>query len=182
MARGKYQEWLTEEGLLAIESWASDGLLNKDIALNIGITEGTFNNWCSKFGEINEALKKGRAPVVRAIENALIKNAKGFEYEEQTIEMWVDDGGNKKQKIIKHQKYSRPDSSAAMFLLKNYKPNKYRNYTDLTKRQIEAEIKKLEAEAELAKHDLAELTETPIADDDGFIEALQAEDDKLWQD
>ena len=33
-----------------------------------------------------------------------------------------------------------------MFLLKNYKPNKYRNYNDLTKKQIEIDMRKLQAE------------------------------------
>jgi hypothetical protein len=27
LAKGKYQEWLTEEGLLLLEGWARDGLV-----------------------------------------------------------------------------------------------------------------------------------------------------------
>ena len=152
--RPKYQDYLTESGLLRLESWASDGLLNKDIATNIGVAEGTFYNWINKYDEINEALKRGREPVVRVIENALIKNAKGFEYEETTTEIWVDDDGNKRQKVTKHKRYSPPDTSAAIFLLKNYKPNKYRNYNDLTKKQIEAELRKTEAEINKINFDM----------------------------
>ena len=150
----KYKEWLTEDGLLRIESWASDGLTNEDIAHNMGITRQTLNNWCKKYTSIFDALKKGRVPVVRKLENALVKKAQGFEYEEVTTEMWVDDDGNKRQKVSKHKRYSVPDTSAAIFLLKNYKPNKYRNYNDLTKKQIEAELRKTEAEINKINFDM----------------------------
>ena len=144
--KGKYQDYLTEDGLLRIESWASDGLTNEQIAKNIGVSRQTLDNWCKKHVDILDAIKKGRAPVVRELENALIRKAQGFEYEEVTTEMWVDDNGEKRQKVSKHKKYSAPDTSALIFLLKNYKPNKYRNYNDLTKKQIETEMRKVEAE------------------------------------
>jgi len=151
----KYKEWLTEDGLLRIESWASDGLTNEDIAHNMGIARQTLNNWCKKYGSILDALKKGREPVVRKLENSLIKKAQGFEYVETTTEMWVGEDGEKKQKVSKHTRYSPPDSSALMFLLKNYKPNKYRNYNDLTKKQIETDMRKVEAEIEKIKNDIS---------------------------
>lgn len=159
MARGKYQEWLTEDSLLRIESWASDGLTDDDIAKNMGISRTTFYNWQNKYSDILNALKKGREPVVRELENALIKKAKGFEYEESDVIIDKDKNGNTSQRVIKHKRYSPPDSSAAMFLLKNYKPDKYRNYNELTKRQIEAEIRKLEAEAKAAEKELSEQAE-----------------------
>ena len=154
--------------MLRIESWASDGLTNEQIAENMGITRQTLGDWCNKYTSILGALKKGREPVVRHIENALIKSAKGFEYEETTIEQWTDDDGRKRQKIAKHKRYSPPNSSAAIFLLKNYKPEKYRNYNELTKRQIEAEIRKLEAETKRVEKEAEELevnhTEELLAD------------------
>ena len=153
-ARGKYREWLTENSLLRIESWASDGLTNEDIAHNMGIARQTLNNWCNKYPSIMDALKKGREPVVRKLENSLIKKAQGFEYVETTTEMWVGEDGEKKQKVSKHTRYSPPDSSALMFLLENYKPNKYRNYNALTKKQIETDIKKVQAEIDKIDFDM----------------------------
>lgn len=154
MARAKFNDWLTEDALLRIESWASDGLTNEDIAYNMGIARQTLNDWCKKYPSIGDALKKGREPVVRRLENSLIKKAQGFEYEEVTTEMWVDDNGEKRQKVSKHKKYSAPDTSALIFLLKNYKPNKYRNYNDLTKKQIETEMRKVEAEIDKINFDI----------------------------
>lgn len=154
MARGKYQKWLTDDALLRIESWASDGLTDKQISENMGISSETLRVWGKKYFAISAALKKGREPVVRHLENNLLKKALGYNYEEETIEMWADDAGNKRQKKIIHKKHMPADSSLGMFFLKNYKPNKYRNYNELTKRQIEAEIKKLEAEAKRAELDI----------------------------
>lgn len=151
MARGKYQEWLTDDALLRIESWASDKLTNEQIAENMGIAPRTLNTWINKHEQINQALKKGREPVVRHLENKLMQRALGYSYEEETVEMWMDEQGKKKQKKIVHKRHMPADSSLGMFFLKNYKPNKYRNYNELTKRQIEAEIKKLEAEAKRAE-------------------------------
>ena len=114
-SKASYKDWLTDDNLLRIESWASNGLLNKDIAKNIGVTEGTFNNWTYKYDDISEALKRGRKPVVREIENALITKAKGFEYEEQTVYFNEDSSGKQRKQIVKHKRYSPPDTSAAIF-------------------------------------------------------------------
>lgn len=171
----KYKEWLTEDGLLRIESWASDGLTNEDIAHNMGITRQTLNNWCKKYSSIFDALKKGREPVVRKLENSLIKKARGFEYTETTTEIWIGEDGDKKQKVSKHTRYSPPDSSALMFLLKNYKPNKYRNYNDLTKKQIETDIRKAEAEIDKLAKEVEE--EEVQADNIVIVDRWGVEDD-----
>ena len=92
MAKGKYQEWLTPEGLLVLEGWARDGLVDEQIARNIGITATTLYDWKNKFPEISKALKKGKEVVDREVENALIKRALGFDYEEITYERIVDTG------------------------------------------------------------------------------------------
>ena len=55
----KYTEWLTDEGLIKIEGWARDGLIDKQIAQNIGVSERTFTDW-KKFSSISSALKKGK--------------------------------------------------------------------------------------------------------------------------
>lgn len=44
----KYEEWLTEEGLLLIEGWARDGLIDEQIAGNMGISTSTFYEWKKK--------------------------------------------------------------------------------------------------------------------------------------
>ena len=75
MAKGKYQEWLTPEGLLKIEGWARDGLTDEQIAEKIKITPSTLYEWKKRYSEISEALKKGKEVVDRQVENALLKRA-----------------------------------------------------------------------------------------------------------
>ncbi|MGI5905790.1 MAG: helix-turn-helix domain-containing protein [Candidatus Pararuminococcus gallinarum] len=75
MAKGKYEYWLTEEGLLLLEGWARDGLTDEQIASNIGIGYSTLQTWKGKYQDIQDSLKKGKEVVDYAVENALLKNA-----------------------------------------------------------------------------------------------------------
>lgn len=92
MAKGKYQEWLQPEGLLKIEGWARDGLVEEQIAANMGIAVSTLNNWKNNYTEILESLKKGKEIIDRQVENALLKRALGYKYREITKERIVDSG------------------------------------------------------------------------------------------
>lgn len=87
MAKGKYQEWLTKEGLLKLEAWARNGLTDEQIANNMGISTATLYNYKNKHLEILEALKKGKEVVDIQVENALHKSAVGYEYTERTAKV-----------------------------------------------------------------------------------------------
>lgn len=75
MARGKYEYWITEDGLVLLEGWARDGLTDEQIAEKIGINRATLYDWQKKFCNISDALKKGKEVVDFEVENALLKNA-----------------------------------------------------------------------------------------------------------
>ena len=81
MAKGKYQEWLTPEGLLKIEGWARDGLTEEQIAENMGVGYSTLQTYKTKYQDIQDTLKRGKEVVDRQVENALLKRALGYEYE-----------------------------------------------------------------------------------------------------
>lgn len=62
------------------------------------------------------------------IENCLFKRARGYEYEEETIEGIVGPNGEtikKTRKIVKKQ--MAPDTTAQIFWLKNRQPEKWRD-------------------------------------------------------
>lgn len=75
MARGKYEYWLTEDGLTLLEGWARDGLTDEDLANKMGIVPSTLYEWKKKYSEISEALKKGKDIVDIQVENALLQSA-----------------------------------------------------------------------------------------------------------
>lgn len=83
----KYTEWLTDEGLIKIEGWARDGLIDKQIAQNIGVAYSTFREWVKKFPALSASLKRGKEVVDRQVENALFKSATGYEYTERTAKV-----------------------------------------------------------------------------------------------
>lgn len=129
MAKGKYADWLTPEGLLKIEGWARDGLIDEQIAKNIGIRAGTLYEWKNRFPEFSEALKRGKEVVDREVENALLKRALGYEYTETTREAVQDpNSGEVKMQVTKKvTKQVAPDTTAQIFWLKNRKPDKWRD-------------------------------------------------------
>ena len=75
MAKGKYEYWLTYDGLTMIEAWARDGLTDELIAHNMGINVKTLYDWKKKYGNICNALKKGKEVVDVKVENALLEKA-----------------------------------------------------------------------------------------------------------
>jgi transcriptional regulator with XRE-family HTH domain len=133
MAKGKYQEWLTEEGLVKLEGWARDGLTDDQIAENVGVSRSTLSDWKNKYSDISDSLKRGKEVIDRQVENALLKRALGYEYEEVTKEMVYDPsiGGDalKVTKVIKKQVVA--DTTAQIFWLKNRKPAEWRDKQEL---------------------------------------------------
>jgi transposase len=97
MAKGKYEEWLTEDGLILIEGWARDGLTDEQIAHNMGISRSTLKEWKKDYPAISAALKKTKEVVDREVENALYKKA------------------------------CEGDTTAMIFWLKNRRPNDWRD-------------------------------------------------------
>ncbi|KZM54922.1 transposase [Aeribacillus pallidus] len=127
MAKGKYQEWLTQENLTLLEGWARDGLTDEQIAHNMGIKRQTLYDWKKKYPDISDALKRGKEVVDRQVENSLLKRALGYEYEEVTKELI-----NGTMLITKKvKKYQPPDTTAAIFWLKNRRPDKWRDKRDV---------------------------------------------------
>ncbi|EIS9402007.1 transposase [Clostridioides difficile] len=115
----KYEYWITEEGLIKIEGWARDGLIDEQIASKMNIAPSTLYDWKKKYSEISESLKKGKEVIDRQVENALLKRALGYEYDEITYEE-----GQETKRVTKQVV---PDTTAQIFWLKNRKPAEWRD-------------------------------------------------------
>lgn len=206
MAKGRYEYWLTDEGLLKIEGWARDGLTDKQIACNMGIAYSTFRNWRDKYPALSAPLKRGKEIVDREVENSLLKRATGMKIKSSTYKMVkVDKSVLDAQRLrflnkykLEHPKLSKqeltmiaieevptyerikvmeyenelaPDVSAAIFWLKNRKPDLFRdqNFAELNKAQAEkaqAEVRKVKAEADIKEAEVQAINNT---DNDGII-------------
>nr|DAG48748.1 MAG TPA: terminase small subunit [Caudoviricetes sp.] len=131
--RGKYEEWLDRDSLLKVQGWARDGLSDEQIAHNIGINKGTLCVWKNRFPEFADAIKKGKEVVDREVENAMLKRALGYEYDEVTQEPVTDkDTGITEMRVTKRvTKQIVPDVTAQIFWLKNRKPDEFRDKRDV---------------------------------------------------
>lgn len=123
VAKGKYQRWLEPDGLLLLEGWARDGLTDEQLAGKMGINPATLYDWKNKYPKISEALKKGKEVVDIQVENALLKRALGYDYQEQRIEKSDKDG----TKIIQTIRHIPADTTAQIFWLKNRRPDRWRD-------------------------------------------------------
>lgn len=158
MAKSKYETHVLPR-LVEIEGWARDGLTDEQIAKNLGISKVSLYKYMDIHPELFELLKKSKAIVDREVENALLKRALGYEYDEITKEQVMNpDTGEfelKTTKVVTKQVV--PDTTAQIFWLKNRKPADWRDKRDvevsgeinnkvsnLTDEQLDEEIKKLE--------------------------------------
>ncbi len=134
MAKGKYEYWLTREGLIILGGWARDGLTDQQIAENIGISRSTLSLWKIKYSDISDTLKNNKEIVDRQVENALLRNALGFQEQEITEELIEDPKtGEKKLLPVKRvKKQFSGNTLAQMFWLKNRKPEVWRDKPETT--------------------------------------------------
>lgn len=121
----KYDKWLESDNLLRIEGWAREGLIDEQIAKNMGISRSTLNEWAKKFPDISDALKRGKAPVDLEVENALLKRALGYEYTEVTKERQFNRKTGVFELVVTKEvrKVVPPDPVSIIFWLKNRRPD-----------------------------------------------------------
>lgn len=134
MAKGKYEYWLTDEGLLKLAGWARDGLTDEQIAKNMGIGYSTLQTWKANYQDIQDTLKKNKEIVDYEVENALLKRALGYDYTETTRErMFNEETGEYELVTTKEvHKEIAPDTTAGIFWLKNRKPDEWRDKRDVS--------------------------------------------------
>ncbi|MDO4647416.1 MAG: helix-turn-helix domain-containing protein [Eubacteriales bacterium] len=132
MAKGRYEQWLEPEGLLKIEGWARDGLTDEQIAKNMGIAPKTLYRWKDSYSQICQSLKKGKEVPDREVENALYKNAIGYDYHEVTRERRFNKQTGKYEMIVTKDiiRHVAPSTTAQIFWLKNRKPEMWKDKQD----------------------------------------------------
>lgn len=123
MARPSKYESHVKPKLNLVESWARDGLIDEQIAHNLGIGVATLYEYKNKYPEFSEALKNGKDDIDIMVENALLKRALGYTYDEVTIESGVET-----KRVTKEV---QPDTTAQIFWLKNRRPQAWRDKQDL---------------------------------------------------
>lgn len=122
--KSKYETHV-ETKLSEVERWARVGLIDEQIAKNLGIAYSTFREYVKQNPALSAALKGGKEVIDYEVENALLKRALGYSYDEVTKEDM--DGVLAVSKVVTKQ--VSPDVTAQIFWLKNRKPKEWRDKT-----------------------------------------------------
>jgi hypothetical protein len=194
--KGKYEYWLTDDGLLLLQKWARDGLTDEQIAKKCRINTATMYDWKKKYSEISEALKKGKEIADTEVENALFKRAIGF----RCVDVREELEAGMLTKEIKTIKFIPPDVTAGIFWLKNRTPDIWRDRAKDSSRSAaldaaeqQARIDKLQAETEFARkrfemdHErhaaemaMLRLGATEAGAEDNFTDMLKVAATEVW--
>ncbi len=129
---GRKKVYCPETFPLLAEKYAREGLIDKEICKKLGISTATYYEYQNDYPEFSEAIKRGKRPVDVMVENALLKRALGYSYEEKHTEMLVDSDGQptvKNVKVVK--KEISPDVGAQAFWLKNRNPKQWKDRHDI---------------------------------------------------
>ncbi len=137
MARGKYQEWISDpDKKILLSGWARDGLTDEEIAKNIGISRSTLSEWKKKYPDISDTLKKGKEIVDKEVEESLLKKAKGYTVKlKKTFKLkkvtYGATGRKEKEEeyleVGEDEVHIPADTLAIIFWLKNRMPDKWKD-------------------------------------------------------
>lgn len=132
MAKSKWETHVKDK-LILVEAWARNGLTDEQIAKNLGISKDTFYKYKKEHTDFSDSLKRGKEVIDIEVENALLKRALGYKYNEVTKELIVDkETGEEELKVTKVvTKEVVPDTTAQIFWLKNRKPEDWRDKKDI---------------------------------------------------
>ena len=121
-------DWVRKNGLIDF-----GGATLTDFCKAMGIEDQTYYRWLAKV-EFVEAIKKAKEAFRSTLENDIVKSlansAKGYEYEQYTTEYTDVNGKPKIKKQVKKNIRVEPNVGAAIFLLTNIAPDRWKNKQD----------------------------------------------------
>lgn len=108
------------------------GATDQELADFFEVSESTINNWKIAHPEFLESLKKGKRVADTQVADRLYQRALGYEHDDVYITQYQ--GEILEKDITKHYP---PDTTAAIFWLKNRQPAKWRDKTEV---KLEADV------------------------------------------
>lgn len=119
---------IISENMEKIEKWSKEGLTMKQIANNLGISTSTFYKYKAGNKEFKDTVKKGRQESIEILENAMYKNAVGYEMtvkKHAKLKHCEYENGKKLrewEELVEYEELEivKPDTAAGIFLLKNW--------------------------------------------------------------
>lgn len=121
----KGKDILDDKKLEEVKELSKQGYTEIELSKKLNISIKTLRDWKETYPELMRIIEESNEYYEDKVEQALIKRALGYEYEETEI---VASKDGKTSKVKKTKKEVPPDTNAIIFLLKNRNPKKWRNY------------------------------------------------------
>ena len=132
-----------------IEHLCRMGATEEEICKKIGVSVSSFNVYKNEHPELLEALKNGKIVADDEVEAALYRRAVGYSCEEVKVNSYADNSNQQRQFRTVTKKEVPPDVTAAIFWLKNRRPERWRDRQELGIDGGNISIKLIEEEKEL---------------------------------
>jgi hypothetical protein len=125
------------------------GATDKELADFFDVAESTINLWKKTHPEFSESIKEGKLQADANVSERLYSRAMGYSHPEDKI---FNNAGS--EMVVKTVKHYPPDTAAAIFWLKNRRPDKWRDkqeidnlhrHTDLSDEELNRRLAELEA-------------------------------------
>lgn len=118
-------DWVRENGLIDF-----GGATLTDFCKAMGIDDMSYYNWMKR-AEFSEAIKNAKEAFRDGLEKDIVKSlanaAKGYEYDQVTTEYTDVNGKPRIKKQVKKNVRVEPNVGAAIFLLTNLAPERWKN-------------------------------------------------------
>lgn len=118
-------DWVRENGLIDF-----GGATLTDFCKAMGIDDMSYYNWMKR-AEFSEAIKNAKEAFRESLEKDIVKSlanaAKGYEYYQVTTEYTDVNGKPRIKKQVKKNVRVEPNVGAAIFLLTNLAPERWKN-------------------------------------------------------
>lgn len=102
------------------------GATDKELADFFDTTEQTINAWKNEYPQFLESLKEGKVGADEKVAHSLYHRALGYEHKEDYITQYQGE-----PVVVPTVKHYPPDTTAAIFWLKNRQPAKWRDKQDV---------------------------------------------------
>lgn len=115
------------------------GVYETEIAKTLGVSNSSWFKYKTKYSEFADIFKNAdRSQLLNDLENALIKKAKGFEYQEKKQCIKKDDNGEVVTYTEISTRYQPPSETAIFGALNRFDPNykKDKAYYELKKQEL----------------------------------------------
>lgn len=139
MAKSKYYTNV-EPYLEQIASMCRNGATDEEIWKKLGVSKDAFYRYKREHQDFYDSLKENKDFADLRVENALNKNANGYDYEEEVVvmkkEIIYNEQGKKQKEvvypvIVSLSKHKEAETKAQQFWLQNRKPKEWRNQAEV---------------------------------------------------